>query len=172
MPTGARDADLYSVPAATPGSAVSARGLETPPVAPVIASLAGDTRPGRPIDIIVDAPLQATHGSTFAVSVGIASDPAVESAKFHLFYDTDGLEMLDVVDAAGTTLQAVARGDGSVDLDYDASPTPTQAPSARFLVRTDAARLTYIVVTAEVKDRDGRGLPTTPLAPFPVMLVP
>ena len=88
-----------------------------------------------------DAPIQAWHGSTIDVSVGVPLGAVVRSVKFRVSYDADSLEVLNIIDATGTMLMAVPSGDGSVELDFDTDQGPyRRLPSASSRGRTFPTR--------------------------------
>jgi hypothetical protein len=128
--------------------------------------------PERPLDILLTAPIQVAHGSTFEVSVGVPPGAPVRSAKFRVSYDAESLEVLNIIDATGTTLMVVPSGDGSVELDFDTEQGAIQAPAIRFLARVDTPHLVQITVTADAYDASGRALAIAAVAPYPIMLVP
>ena len=127
---------------------------------------------GRPLDILVTAPIQAAHGSTFEVSVGFPNGAHLRSAKFRVRYDAESLEVLNIIDATGTALAVVPSGDGSVELEFDTEQGAIQAPAIRFLARVDTPHLVQITVTADAWDATGKALAIAPVAPYPIMLVP
>ena len=96
----------------------------------------------------------------------------MRSAKFRVSYDADSLEVLDVVDATGTTLMAVPSGDGSVELDFDTDQGAVQAPAVRFLARANIPHQVQINVSADAGDIEGNALAIAPVGPYPIMLVP
>ena len=126
----------------------------------------------RPLEILVTAPIQAWHGSTFDVSVGVPLGAVVRSVKFRVSYDADSLEVLNVIDATGTMLMAVPSGDGSVELDFDTDQGAIQAPAVRFLARADIPHQVQINVSADAWDTEGKALAIAPIGPYPIMLVP
>jgi hypothetical protein len=79
-------------------------GALDPPIAP---SPALSPAANRPISVIVTAPTEVADGNTFEVSVAVPGGSGVHSAHFKLSYDQDALEMLDTIDATGTTVSAV-----------------------------------------------------------------
>jgi hypothetical protein len=127
---------------------------------------------GRPLDILVRAPIQAAHGSTFDVSVGFPDRAHLRSAKFRVSYDAESLEVLNIVDATGTALMVVPSGDGSVELEFDTEQGAIRAPAIRFVARVDTPHLVQITVTANAWDATGKALAISPVAPYPIMLVP
>jgi len=145
-----------------------ADALMPPSTLPAEASLPA----GRPLDILVTAPIQAAHGSTFEVSVGFPDRAHLRSAKFRVSYDAESLEVLNIIDATGTALTVVPSGDGSVDLEFDTEQGAIQAPAIRFVARVDSPHLVQITVTAKAWDATGKALAVAPVAPFPIMLVP
>jgi hypothetical protein len=141
--------------------------------APRSALPAGVSAPvERPLDILVTAPIQAAHGGTFEVSVGFPVGAPVRLAKFRVDYDGESLEVLNIIDATGTTLMVVPDGAGSVDLDFDTEQGAIQAPAIRFLARVDTPHLVQIMVTVDAWDSTGNALAIAPVAPYPIMLVP
>ena len=141
-----------------------------PPIAPPPALPPAASRP--PIYAILTAPIQVTDGSTFEVSVGVPPGSGVHSAHFRLTYDDDALEILDMIDATGTTVPVIPLGPGIVDLDLDAERGATQAPAIRFLARTGAWRPVQIAVDVELWDQAGKALPSAPLAPHSIIVEP
>jgi hypothetical protein len=151
----------------------STRGNAADAFTPPPALLAGaSSEPERPLEILLTAPIQAVHGSTFEVSVGVPLGAPVRSAKFRVNYDAESLEVLNIIDATGTTLMVVPSGGGSVELDFDTDQGAVQAPAIRFLARVDAPHLVQITVTADARDDTGRALAIAAVAPHPIMLVP
>jgi hypothetical protein len=138
------------------------------PIAPPALSAAAN----RPISVILTAPGQVADGSTFEVSVGVPPGSGVHSAHFRLNYDDEALEVLDVIDATGTTVAVIPLGPGIVDLDLDAARGARQAPAIRFLARTGASRYVQIAVAVEFWDQAGNALPSAPVAPHSIMIEP
>ncbi len=124
----------------------------------------------RPIPVILTAPILVADGSTFEVSVGVPPGSGVHSAHFRLSYDDEALEMLDVIDATGTTVPVILLGPGIVDLDLDAGAGARQAPAIRFLARAGGSRSVQIAVAAELWDKAGNALPSADLAPHSILV--
>jgi hypothetical protein len=126
----------------------------------------------RPIPVILTAPTQVPDGSTFEVSVGVPPGSGVHSAHFRLSYDDEALEMLDVIDATGTTIPMILSGPGIVDLNLDAAAGARQAPAIRFLTRAGGSRSVQIAVAVDLWDKAGNALPSVDLAPHSIMVEP
>ena len=144
-------------------------GTLEPPIAP---SLATSPAANQPISVILTAPAEVADGSTFEVSVAVPGGSGVHSAHFRLSYDDDALEMLDMIDATGTTVPAFPSEPGNVELDLDAGRGARQAPAIRFLARTGASRSVHIAVAAELWDQAGNALPSAALGPHSIMVDP
>jgi hypothetical protein len=142
------------------------------PQLPIAPPPALSAAAGRPISVILTAPGQVADGSTFEVSVGVPPGSGVHSAHFRLNYDDEALEVLDVIDATGTTVAVIPLGPGIVDLDLDAARGARQAPAIRFLARTGASRYVQIAVAVELWDQAGNALPSAPVAPHSIMIEP
>jgi hypothetical protein len=127
---------------------------------------------GRPISVILTAPPQIAGGSTFEVSVGVPPGSGVHSAHFRLSYDDEALEILDAIDATGTTVPVIPLGPGIADLDLDAERGARQAPAIRFLARTGVSRSVEIAVAVDLWDKAGNALPSADLAPHSIMVEP
>jgi hypothetical protein len=127
---------------------------------------------GRPISVILTAPTQVAGGSTFEVSVGVPPGSGVHSAHFRLSYDDEALEILDAIDATGTTVPVIPLGPGIADLDLDAERGARQAPAIRFLARTGASRSVEIAFAVDLWDKAGNALPIADLAPHSIMVEP
>jgi hypothetical protein len=127
---------------------------------------------GRPISVILTAPTQVAGGGTFEVSVGVPPGTGVHSAHFRLSYDDEALEILDAIDATGTTIPVIPLGPGIADLDLDAERGARQAPAIRFLARTGASRSVQIAVAVDLWDKAGNALPSADLAPHSIMVEP
>ena len=127
---------------------------------------------GRPISVILTAPTQVAGGGTFEVSVGVPPGTGVHSAHFRLSYDDEALEILDAIDATGTTVPVIPLGPGIADLDLDAERGASQAPAIRFLARTGASRSVQIAVAVDLWDKAGNALPSADLAPHSILVDP
>jgi hypothetical protein len=143
--------------------------LKPPPIAlpPALSPAAG-----RPISVILTAPTQVAGGSTFEVSVGVPPGSGVHSAHFRVSYDDEALEILDAIDATGTTVPVIPLGPGIADLDLDAERGARQAPAIRFLARTGASRSVEIAFAVDLWDKAGNALPIVDLAPHSIMVEP
>ena len=150
-------------------SAEIAVALKPPPIAPPPAL---SPAAGRPISVILTAPTQVAGGGTFEVSVGVQPGSGVHSAHFRLTYDDEALEILDAIDATGTTVPVIPLGPGIADLDLDAERGARQAPAIRFLARTGASRSVQIAVAVDLWDKAGNALPSADLAPHSIMVEP
>lgn len=180
-----------SAPARTSGSP-AASAQTSPPAAPAATlnayrALAPDThaterlitpRPAdtgngpQAIGVVIDAPLQALHGSTFEVTVAAVRAENIQSAKFELAYDTNALEVLDSIDANGTSLPIMPSGDGTVELQFDRALGAARWPAVRFLVRVTEPRSIQLSVVAEIRDAAGNVLPVEASSPMSIMLWP
>jgi hypothetical protein len=127
---------------------------------------------GRPIPVILTAPTQVAGGNTFEVSVGVPPGSGVHSAHFRLSYDDEALEILDGIDATGTTVPVIPLGPGIADLNLDAERGGRQAPAIRFLARTGGSRFVEIAVAVDLWDRAGNALPSAELAPHSITVGP
>jgi hypothetical protein len=127
---------------------------------------------GRPIPVILTAPTQVAGGGTFEVSVGVPPASGVHSAHFRFSYDDEALEILDAIDATGTTVPVIPLGPGIADLNLDAERGARQAPAIRFLARTGASRSVQIAVAVDLWDKAGNALPSADLAPHSIMVEP
>ena len=143
--------------------------LKPPPIAlpPALSPAAG-----RPISVILTAPTQVAGGGTFEVSVGVPSGSGVHSAHFRLAYDDEALEILDAIDATGTTVPVIPLGPGIADLDLDAERGARQAPAIRFPARTGASRSVQIAIAVDLWDKAGNALPSADLAAHSIVVEP
>jgi hypothetical protein len=142
------------------------------PAQPLSAASAGVSyEAGRPLDILLNAPIQAAHGSTFDVSVALPSGAPVHSAKFRVGFDAESLEVLGIVDQNGTFLAVVPAGDSTVELDYETGAVGREPPAIRFLARVDIPRVVQLTASARAWNDAGEELSIAPFAPYPIMLV-
>jgi hypothetical protein len=120
----------------------------------------------------LSAPTQVPDGGTFEISVGVPPGSGVHSAHFRLSYDDEALEMLDVIDATGTTIPMILSGPGIVDFNLDAEAGARKAPAIRFLTRAGGSRSVQIAVAVDLFDKAGNALPSADLAPHSIMVEP
>jgi hypothetical protein len=146
--------------------------VDAVPVAVTAPNAAMATPSPQAISVVIDAPLQALHGTTFDVTVSASHSDAIQLAKFVLAYDTDALEVLDGIDANGTTLPIMPSGEGTVELDFDRALGAARWPSVRFLVRVTEPRAVLFTVVAQLHDAAGNQLPTAASSPASMTLWP
>jgi hypothetical protein len=142
------------------------------PGPPIALSPAPSPAGRRPTSVILTAPTEVAEGSTFQVSVALPPGSGVHSAHFRLSYDDGALELLDMMDANGTTLPVFPSEPGSVELDLDVGRGAEQAPAIRFLARTGTSRSVEIAVAAELWDQAGNALPSAALTPRSITVDP
>jgi hypothetical protein len=136
------------------------------------ATAATDAAHPAALAVSIDAPASVTSGTTFDLLPRIDDVARVRSARFSVSYDTDVLELVEIVDATGTVLLMPPTLPGRIDLEYDTRLGASRMPAARFLARSVAPYPTQVELAVEAQDASDARIPVKPVAPTSVMIVP